>query len=303
LLGLGNLLRLMGRPDDAVQTMREALQRMEGIFHEPKLAVVQADLGRLLFDIGQADEARRLLESARETQERFVAAGAHAPSANLAATYTTLGNLHDAEARPAEALNYFEKAAAIHRDLAEHTRVAYFHAEFARALNNLGLAKALTGKLHDGRSDIDQGKKIRERLLADQPLNIEYRSDLARSYYHLARLNVLAGAIADAIASIRKSEELYTGIPPKGPEDIYFKGCIKALECGLVGKGKKAQELSPAERGERQRFALEAIALLREAAAAGFSNPSHFKNDPALEPLRSRQDFQELLQSLGKPRG
>jgi serine/threonine-protein kinase len=301
LLSLGNLLRQMGRSDDAVQTMREALKRTEGMNNEPRLAAVQADLGSLLFDIGRADEARRMVESARETQERFAAAGA--PSAALAWTYATLGDLHEAEGRPAEALNYFEKAAAIRRDAAAHATFDSVQAQFAWALNNLGLAKALAGKMQDGRNDIDEGKKIRERLLANQPLNINYRSDLARSYYHLARVNVLADATADAIASIRKCDELYTGVPPLGPEDFYFKGCIKALACGLVGKGKNEQALSPAERGERQRLALEAIALLREATAAGFSNPSRFKNDPALDSLRSRADFQDLLRSLPGMRG
>jgi serine/threonine-protein kinase len=300
-LSIGNLLRLVEKPDDAVRSLRQALKRAEGLSNEPKTAVVQADLGRLLFDIGQSDEARLLLQRALETQERFAEAGA--PSANLAATYTTLGNLDDAEGRIADALAYFEKTAEMYRGFALRTSQEYYHAEFARALNNLGLGKAMAGKLQDGRRDIDEGKEIRERLLADQPLNVEYRSDLARSYYRLARVNVLAGATADAIESIRRCEEMYTGIPPKGPEDIYFKGCIKALVCRLVGKGKSAQELSPAERTDQERFALEAIALLKQAAAAGFSNPSHYKNDPALVSLRSRPDFRELVQSLSRPRG
>jgi tetratricopeptide (TPR) repeat protein len=299
-MSIGNLHRLVGKRDDAVRSLRDALKLAEGLTNEPKTAVVEADLGRLLFDVGETDEARLMLQRARQTQEKYAAAGA--PSANLAATYTTLGNLEDAEGHVADALAYFEKTAAMYRDFASRTTQVYYHAEFARALNNLGLAKAMGRKLDDGRRDIDQGKKIRERLLADQPLNIEYRSDLARSYYHLARVNVLSGSTTDAIASIRKCDELYSGIPPKGPEDIYFKGCIKALACGLVGTGKNEQELSAAERAERQRFALESIALLKEAAKAGFSNPSHYKNDPALEPLRSRPDYQDLVQSLPQPR-
>jgi hypothetical protein len=165
-------------------------------------------------------------------------------------------------------------------------------------LNNLGLARATAGKPLEGRRDIERGKALRERLYADQPLNVEYRADLARSYYHLARIHVLSGAAAEARESIRKAEELYTGIPPKGPEDIYFQACVKALHARLVGAGKPERDLTPAERAERQKDADEAMGLLKRAVAAGYRNPSQLKNDPPLASLRSQPDFQELLRSL-----
>ena len=51
-LFLGNLQRLAGRPDDAVRTLREALKQFEEMRYETKIALAQADLGRLLFDMG-----------------------------------------------------------------------------------------------------------------------------------------------------------------------------------------------------------------------------------------------------------
>ena len=42
------------------------------------------------------------------------------------------------------------------------------------------------------------------------------------------------------------------------------------------------------------------MALLTQAVLAGYANPSRFKNDPAIESLRSRPDFQELLRSLSR---
>ena len=142
---------------------------------------------------------------------------------------------------------------------------------------------------------------MRERLLTGQPLNIDPRADLARSWYHLARIQALSGAAAEAIASIRKAEELYAGIPPKAPEDIYFRACMKAVHGGLLGANKADQALSADERSERQRLADEAMTLLKQAVSAGYSNKSRFQKDPPLESLRSRPDFQELLRSLGRP--
>ncbi len=298
-LSLGELERLAGRPDAAVQSLREALKRFEQMSYELKVALVQTDLGRLLFDMGRADEGRRMLELARGTQERFAAAGLAAM--DLQDTYTTLANLHEAEGRSREALGFYQKANAIYEKLAAKRATVYLRAELARSLNNLGLARAKAGNLAEGRRDIERGKSIREQLLTGQPLNIDPRADLARSCYHLAKVDVLAGAPAQAIASIRRAEELYAGIPPKGPEDIYFQGCMKAIHAGLVGGGKPDQELSPAERTERTRDAEEALKLLKQAALAGYANPSRFKSDASLDPLRSRPDFQELIRSFGQP--
>jgi tetratricopeptide (TPR) repeat protein len=258
LLNLGNLQRLAGRPGDAERSLRAALGGFEQLRYEARAALAQADLGRLLVDVGKSDEGRLLLEHAQATQERLSAGGA-IPT-NLAATYTTLGNLHEVEGRLIEALGFYEKAATLYKDYSARTPTAYFQAELARAWNNLGLARAAAGKPVEGLRDIERGKEIRERLLADQPLNIEYRADLARSHYHLARVHALSGADAAALGSIRKAEELYTGIPPKGPEDIYFRACLKALHAGLSGRGQTEGALAPADRSERQRDADEALA-------------------------------------------
>jgi serine/threonine-protein kinase len=296
-LNLGNLQRLAGRPEDAERSIRDALSRMEKLNYEPKVALVQADLGRLLFDVGKSAEGRALLERAQATQERLGARGR--AGRDLAATYTTLGNLQEAEGRPTEALDLYKKALAIYEDAAARNPGPYFQAELARALNNLGLARAHAGKPDEGLRDVMRGEKIRARLLADQPSNIEYRADLARSYYHLARIHSLSRAVDQANASIRKAEELYVGIPPKGPEDIYFRACMRALRSGLSGTGKPQEVLSPSERHEQKQDADEAMALLKRAAAAGYANPTRFKTDPPLESIRSRPDFQELVRSLG----
>jgi hypothetical protein len=139
---------------------------------------------------------------------------------------------------------------------------------------------------------------MRELLMVGQPLNIDTRADLARSYYHLARIHVLPGATDKAQASIQKAEELYSSIPPKGPEDIYFRACMKALHAGLRTGGKADGELTAA-RAERERDIGEAMGLLKQAVAAGYANFSRFKSDSPLDVLRPRPDFQELLQSLG----
>ena len=156
MLSLGNLQRLAGRPDDAVRTLREALKRFEEMRYETKVALAQADLGRLLFDMGQAGEGRLLLDRARETQEKIAARGGFANV--LPDTYTTLGNIHEAEGRPNEALSFYEKAKAMYEEFAAQTPTVYMRTELARALNNLGLVRAEAGLQREGQRDVERGR-------------------------------------------------------------------------------------------------------------------------------------------------
>jgi hypothetical protein len=65
-----------------------------------------------------------------------------------------------------------------------------------------------------------------------------------------------------------------------------------------AGKGK--QELSAGERDQRRRYADLAIGALRQAVRAGFKDRKRLQDDPALELLRPRDDFKDILAGLGQ---
>ena len=43
------------------------------------------------------------------------------------------------------------------------------------------------------------------------------------------------------------------------------------------------------------------MALLRQAVAMGYRNPNAFRTESALDPLRNRADFRELMMDLAMP--
>ena len=47
-----------------------------------------------------------------------------------------------------------------------------------------------------------------------------------------------------------------------------------------------------------ERYARRAIALLRQAVAAGYQDAAHMKKDPDLDSLRGRDDFEKLLKEM-----
>src|SRR5207248_2719803 len=50
----------------------------------------------------------------------------------------------------------------------------------------------------------------------------------------------------------------------------------------------------------RAEYGAQAVALLRLALERGASNPARWENDPSLQPLRGRADFQALLAQVRK---
>ena len=72
--------------------------------------------------------------------------------------------------------------------------------------------------------------------------------------------------------------------------------------------GKSSEKLAAAARGESHGRAIEATSLfdramddLRHAAAMGYRNPAQYRYEPALAPLRGRDDFRLLMMDLAMP--
>jgi serine/threonine-protein kinase len=302
---LANVERLAGRPDDSLKSFQRSLELFRQIDadgnQQMEIARSESDMGLLLKDIGRFEAARKALENARRVfQESLQRSPGTYVVERLASTATALGNLQLEAGRWNDALAYHEEASRLYesRLAGQPKSQTYYPAEFARSLNNLGLCLCLMGKPEEGRQILERGRKIREQLLSDQPLNIDFRGDLARSEYHLTLADLLAKRPQDALIHLRKAEELYTGVPPKAPEDWYYQACLLSVQASLVGNGQPEAKLTPAERDERSRTANAAMKQLREAVAHGYRNHIAMKNDFTLDGLRSRPDFQELIRSL-----
>jgi hypothetical protein len=61
-----------------------------------------------------------------------------------------------------------------------------------------------------------------------------------------------------------------------------------------------ASTVSKDDDQKRERNAARAVALLRQATERGFGDLAKIKSDDDLRPLRDRQDFKKLLQTLVK---
>jgi hypothetical protein len=94
---------------------------------------------------------------------------------------------------------------------------------------------------------------------------------------------VRAGRVVEALAEV---DELSKS-PDTTAADWFLFACIYSIAGG-----------TPSDNQEQH--AERAVELLRRAVQAGFHDVERLKQDEDLEPLREREDFQGLLQSLDK---
>jgi hypothetical protein len=120
----------------------------------------------------------------------------------------------------------------------------------------------------------------------------QVRADLLDAW--LLRANVLAGRgeharASDEATSVARQEGL-------GGSNYYNIACIFALSSAAVATDSK---LAAADRGKlKEQYASRAMEFLRRAVDKGFQSAASLKTDGDLAALRSRADFQTLLQEV-----
>jgi hypothetical protein len=80
------------------------------------------------------------------------------------------------------------------------------------------------------------------------------------------------------------------------PINLYNIACVFSGSSVAAAKDGK---LTPADRTRlKAQYADRAMESLHQAVAKGFQNAAALKSDPDLAPLRSREDFQKLVQEV-----
>jgi tetratricopeptide (TPR) repeat protein len=271
----GLLARLLGASNDGLEAAAMALDRAVGLLDG--LTGPRKDSPRVAFDT-----ASRLAE--------------------LAQIQSSLGS-------PAPATAALARAMALLEDLAaRHPAVASYRGELASAYNlDVELLRGL-GKREEAKSRAEQARAMLERLIVERPDEPRYVASLATSRHLLGRLLALEGKTAEALKSFRNAADAIEGMKDadRTGADSYSLACDLSLGLSLIGVregGKPIADaddpaLSPADRTRRDLYARRAVEALRQAVARGFDDPDLYRRDPALDPLRPREDFKKLLEEL-----
>jgi serine/threonine protein kinase/tetratricopeptide (TPR) repeat protein len=285
---LGILLKGLGKGPEAEAEYRRALALGEQLTadcptvpqYRKELADTHHSLGILLAEWGKRPKAETEYRQAIALGERLVADFPQVPpyAVALGGTYCNVGNLLLDEGQPAQALEWYAKAIRVLQQALDRTPGVQARQFLRNSYLNRARALARLGRHAEGVPDWD-----RAIALDEGPM---------RPTLRLWRATALAYAGEDSKATSEVPEVLRAGTPDAGL--CYNAACVYAAAAARAARAAPAHTSSlRAEQHSRR-----AVALLRDAVARGFQNVADLKENPDLEPLRARADFQQLVADL-----
>ena len=243
----------------------------------------------LLAFSGRAEEARSGFDRARELSEREPAETASlANRESLAVSYFGLGMLAADAGDLAQADEWLKRCLAERQTLIKRQpdRADYF----AQLAVTYDFAADLARRRKNLTAAIDNGEdavRTQRRAIELAPQMSRYRPALLQFSETLVADRLQQG---DIVQAVKEAERLAETLPEDGD------GCRKAAE--LLARCLAAAQASPPKDFDAEQVASRAVALLREAARLGSLSAADLESSALFAPLRSRDDFNELLKSL-----
>jgi serine/threonine protein kinase/tetratricopeptide (TPR) repeat protein len=300
--GLGFLDLRAGRREKAQAGLERALATWNQVVGDSShvaedrdgLARAQQLLGATYMLRGQTEKAEAKLKQAVSTYRALVHDYPDVPEYHhsLARTYYELGRLYfnntkqmeTAEAAFQQALQSFEKLAQ------EHPDVLGFTYEVGRTDRYVGLTEDSLGRAGAALASFDKAIKNLEQVVGRG--YAPARTDLLSSRANRAAILAKQGQYVQAA----DEGNALAGQEGVDASSLYNIACLFAVSSAAAGKDAK---LSAADRTKlKAQYADRSMDLLRQAAGKGLQDAPMLEGDPDLTPLRSREDFQKLVQEL-----
>jgi serine/threonine-protein kinase len=300
---LGLVLSELGKHEEAEQEYRTALHEQQRLIDEspqvPKfhadLARMHKSLGSLLSDSQKYAEAEKEFRAALQEWARLVGEPAQVPiyRSELALTHNDFGGLLDLLKKHGEAEKEYRAALQEQERLVvEYAQVPAHHNDLAGTLVNLANLYNATNNPTEARKVLERAKPHHEFALKADPQNPTYRA-----YWHnnLWGMSTACHALRDHAGAVAAAQQL-AGLSFSSAFDVYRSAFYIALSIPLAEKDQRVSEAR--RRILSASYADQAMELLRLAVARGFRDAARLKQSQAFDPLRSRADFQILIQRM-----
>jgi tetratricopeptide (TPR) repeat protein len=249
-----------------------------------------------LVDAQRFGEASDLFRQALTDQQRLAADFPTVPiyRAELADSHLRSGKLLEKMRRPGEAEENYRAARALYLELVKVASTESYLNSLAEVSHWLGHFRLLArDHLDEACSLLDEAIRYQEQARVvgnDHP-----RHHRALFEHHREKAEVLL-----AMGSHARVAQAAQVLPASIPEDHagYLHAGFFLARC--VPLVKKDDHLSPAQKDElAESYSRAAVQMLARAVEKGYRARLQLEKDPRLLPLRSRPDFQNVLEQLG----
>jgi serine/threonine protein kinase/tetratricopeptide (TPR) repeat protein len=303
---LGSLLWNTGKASEAEAEFRKSLAIKQRLLDlNPGVALFRSfvasshnDLGNLLSEADKASEAEAEYRAALAIQDKLAN---DYPSvtrfrSDLALSHNNLGILQSAAGKATEAETEHRTALAIYRKLADdNPNVTSYKGESGNAAVGLATAHLALGRGALARNAADQAVVLLETVLVQDHAS-QWRAVLGEALLRRGQARLALGDPAGSAADWRRAVATFDAMPARDPEGAFLEACCHAM---LAGAARRVGSRVPPGDGPIE--AARAMDILRQAVAMGFRSARQYRNEPALGPLRDRDDFQLLIMDLVMP--
>jgi tetratricopeptide (TPR) repeat protein len=300
----GFVLWETGKPAEALASVRaaQALAR-ELADAYPAVSQFQFSLAHSHFVIGirlvDLGKPAQGLTSLRTARARFQKLADDHPTYTRFQRYPAVSDLYIgkvllATGEPAEALAMAEAARALVQKLADDHPTWTHRSELAICHIDLADVHRSLGRRDEARAGYLAAIALAEQLTREQPLVPLHFSLQARALRRLGLTRLADGDAAGAAGATRRALGLFNGLPTRSGEEWFETACCHAALATLAGRDGAGV---PAAEGAAQ--ANQALSLLRKAALdMSYRNAGAFRTETALDGLRDRADFRDLLAEI-----
>ncbi len=303
---VANELQFAGKSSEAEAETRKALAIFQKLADDnpavpdfrSRVSETLATRCRLLSEMGKGAEAEAAVCTAVAVQRKVVIESPKDAVYRyfLALNHNTHGWLLYQTGRPAEAEPIFRESILIlERLFDDDPKISKYRSICANVVNNLSSALRQLGRTAEAREQCERAIAILEDMVRENPGTTVYRFNLAECYLSrsLIRrdLHNQVGAAADA----RRSVKLFDEHAPTSGEEWFLSAYASAALSGLAAHEEPSSSAALATSE-----AVAAMRRLQKAVSLGYRNRDVYRSADALDPLRNRDDFKELMAELEK---
>jgi eukaryotic-like serine/threonine-protein kinase len=320
----------------ALQIQQEQLEKGPATARDRQtLANSWTGLGIALAELKKEDEAEKALRQALEIRRKLTDdfPRALAFRYELANAVNDLGYLLTRQGKDAQAEEPYRQALELRKQIvAQAGPVPRYRQELAEGHHNLAHVLRVTHRTEAAESAWREALEVWKQLAEDLPQVPDFQDGLAGTLTNLARLANQRREFDAAVALLEKAGPHLQAALKAKPQDPgvrqSYRDYLAALAQGRLGLADHARLATTADDLARfgydpandtcdaacllgrcvtlankdaqlaQSYAERALALLRQAVAQGYRDAARLKKDPALEPLRTREEFRMLLAEL-----